>query len=631
MENNNNNNDDFTITFPDESPLSSSSYAIPYSSRANRVKASTTIDLNELPKMTLEEAAFVSNLALFIGGLYVDDVQVREVQVPFSPLGISILNRVSINKRPCLIKVSVMGAKETNLDNLSVLANGIKKISGSGTRLATEWWEKKDGYELTTIEIGGTYLAIYFQNEKWHMAECNQMLYEGAELCNDILFVREELTFPFCIYKWPSLHVMPVMKHDFSHPIPLGIEGIIIVIDNQLYRLKEHHTIDLLYKEGTLVNREGHVIFRTNLNHEGIVEYTFEGEFVKARPDKSLPDSAAKIVYIRHTPVLAELRKYLQHINVEKGEYIPTQWIGYEFFLNQNGWEPAISENSYHQLLSPDQVPVLQSYRVQHKQHSKPYTSYVTETVTLEKFINAKYRRLDFPKFINTLRRVGYSYNLWELRKFLIDSGVILRGDHYEAPPYVVFKPFPMDHYIYVPHKLYSFLIVNQPYYETISHMSHPLTLPYYLSTLGQRLRDVIEAELESTDEYILDRYFSIVDICNSLYPHDVFLALQALVLDYIDREIRTPYAITTELMAEGYFVQDHVGAAVLTALKERGWVTCDDGQYSIIPDSIPCANRSQCSLSFSKSDEFSYAVIGRKYNRRVVRLISIGEVNSTP
>ena len=71
--------------------------------------------------------------------------------------------RIRVNGEHVDVSVSMRGMPRADLSNLAVATNeGIHIISGSGTRIATEWWEKPPGQEVVFVRLGEHKFMFYY-------------------------------------------------------------------------------------------------------------------------------------------------------------------------------------------------------------------------------------------------------------------------------------------------------------------------------------------------------------------------------------------------------------------------------------------------------------------------------------
>jgi len=527
-----------------------------------------------------DEYAFAQNVARFLSVEY-NGQSVHEQSVPFSPLGMTALEKLSCNREALKWKVSAIGAKEATLDNLSVICNGVKPILGSGSRLATEWWVKEDGYEVITIETGGVIVCVYF-DKTWCMSTCNQMLYEGGELCGSTLYIREDLPRPFvcsgCVWS-----VVPVRKFNFSTAIPRNVEGIMMMIDFQMWRLKEEHTIDLEYHDRTLRNREGDVLctFEDKYVNGQIIEVTMDYQFRKCRPDKQYADSRYKIKSMTSRPLLKTLRTALHHLGEEYDPYyLPTQWVGYNYLRHEEGDVAAVARNKYWQILTVEQVPLVSASASLPRLSPTRDSHSVTEEVSLGACINYERMKLDFPKLIRKLKRAGYSFNVWDLRKFLIESGVRPRYDHFEVSLYFTDVTIPNTSVMFVPGRCE---VLDGSYISCDTCTPGSIAIGYYDTTYSLQLKDRLYEECRDRKSPIIETVDELVTNIAFIPKGTIYVMLKVAVLNALVDHSYNFSTLHSQLYTVRVPLEKHTLKYVLEQLIREGYVEFKDSCYTLI------------------------------------------------
>lgn len=491
-----------------------------YSSSRNRRVSDTDQSM-----LTFDELAFLNNLAVHTH-VEVGGSRIEGITRTFSPLGLSGLQKTSCKN----YEISAMGTRDLVLENLSVLSDGVKPILGAGTRLATEWWIKYDGYEVITIRFDSEHFVIYY-SEGWCIAPCNQMLYEGAELIGNTLMIREDLIDPFRVVgcKWI---VKPVKKHNFNVPIPSNIEGIMMMVDFQMYRLKELHTIDLLYKDSALLDSIGGKVFDCKgpfeCKENSIVEVDLEGNMLRVRGDKTRPDSPHKIGIIRNLKTLQVLRNLLSHLELKEDlYYVPTQWAGYSMLDQVKGKPEHVSRNVFHQIMSIDQVKLIEEWRRREPQH-----------VMMDDFYNRSYEKFSFVSMVKTIIRNGQSFNVWDLRKFLIQHGVWLKYDQYYVTSAYKNSCIAVDSLIVVPTQTYVLDKCNVVFPTHIPEDVYP-SIGYYNTSLALSLKDRIANHIAHIDQPLFTTLISKMIRLNFLPKGDILTVLKCIILNILYKKTK--------------------------------------------------------------------------------------------
>jgi hypothetical protein len=376
---------------------------------------------NCVPDILPEQLYFARNLARF-GDILVNGVNITPCDTDLSLAGLSLFHRFSItwNGHECQPIHSACGLEDVSLENLSVIAGGVKPITGSGTRLATEWWEKKNGTDIITLHLGDTILAMFY-DKRWKLTTSNQFLYEGAELVDNVIYLREEVGECFCIEALYRCKHVVLDKHNFDHHIPEDIEGIVTMIDHKMYRLKYENTLDLVCRGGYAYTQDGTKKFECDYRLQGIHEFTTEGRYVKQRTDKKYPDTDTKVTTILQLPTLYDLKEKLKIVDSSGHDFdIHDQWIGYEALKEED--EPiSFSRNVLWQILSPDQLSNVKNDK--------------KEILSIAQFISRDRHFFEYRRYVNKLKRTGISFVTRDLRKHLIDNGILPWYGHWKVTP----------------------------------------------------------------------------------------------------------------------------------------------------------------------------------------------------
>jgi hypothetical protein len=368
---------------------------------------------NELAGADREDRNLLRQLAMY-GQVEINGSMFTGAELTFSLSALKVFHNRTFKFKgePVRVVHSAMGVEDISIDNLSVIADGVKLVSGVGTKLASEWWEKKNGTDVITLKVGKDFFACIFILGKWTLRRCSTFLYEGAEYENGVIWLREELSEVFSIDGVPC-KVKQVQKFSFDTPCD-GEEGVIIAVDFKYYRIKKCPTIDLIVRQGKAYSSSGNEIFLCPSVQDGISEFTLQGGFVKVRPDKFRPDTDHKIRIIKESTTLAQFQTLLRHLDAS-GEYIPSQHIGFEHFHNYEGDCRALSVNLGWQIMSPDLIPFYEKSK--HESLKTP--------ILLKDHQNFQKLMLDYRSVVNSLKRRGYSFNVGCLRRDLMDKGFV--------------------------------------------------------------------------------------------------------------------------------------------------------------------------------------------------------------
>lgn len=389
---------------------------------------------NELPAfvdLSEEETIFLSSLASFYKELTIDGMTVERKQGPVSLKGLRAFEKgqIVIDGVTVFVCLSAQGFPELKIENMSVLSKVVESVSGSGKRLATEWWEIPEGYETMFIHIESLAegkmchnFAVYCDGIDYRLIPCSCFLREGATLDGKVLWIREEAR--DVRFSGMEIEVKPVKKRNFGKPIPDGISGIMVVVEGRIYRLRSKQTLDLLVVDGIAYNLEGgaelHVL-EQGIQDNMIYEFGLDSSIVRIRPDKKKPDNRAKCNRLRKLPILEDLRKLLKGAWLMSGGYFSSQWVGYEEIkvIGRLGGGDIIhmSRNKLRQVMMED--------------HRQYYLDYQFPTpISLSGLMDEK-GFFDYPSFVNRAKRSGYSFKYEDLRRILIQKGFYPFYDKY--------------------------------------------------------------------------------------------------------------------------------------------------------------------------------------------------------
>lgn len=375
--------------------------------------------------LSQEEEGILCDLARYYKSVVFEGREYKKRAIPISPLGLRVFEKgtLIIDGEKARVNLSSQGCPDMKLSDLSVLSKNVHTLCGSGKRLMTEWWEKKNGYEISYMqiitELKTHNFCVFFEKGDYYFLPCSSFLAEGAELVGDVIWVREECKNAYI--QGRDFVVKVVEKHNFGDRIPSGIEGIIGTIDGQLYRLKEEHTLDLRIDGNKVYDADGNQEFVDQVYEmeNGLYEFTMEGKIVRKRIDKKKADNRLKCDKLKNLKKLNDLKDLMKSVRLEKGKYTSSQWVGYNELTLCEG-DPIIQAlEKLRQVMTIDHRKLMEEFNG-------------CKSLNLDDYTDDK-GYFDYTTFIKRLRRSGWSFKYADVRRDLVHRGIYRYYDTYRV------------------------------------------------------------------------------------------------------------------------------------------------------------------------------------------------------